>query len=137
MMIKDINVSQPYQLRPAQVEETLSLKILSQLSVDKDKKMPKYNSFANIQDFERMANISHNIKTEKQLIDYASSILDTEVQNMSQIESEVIWEERKSESYISEDTVTYQRSFDYVPTCKAEEAKEIARYIEKKMTLIN
>ena len=49
-MIMDINVNQPYpyQLHPAQVEESLSLKILGHLSVDKDSKMPKYNSFANI-----------------------------------------------------------------------------------------
>jgi hypothetical protein len=46
-------------------------------------------------------------------MDYASSILDTEVLNMSKIESEAVWEERKTnksfDDVMSEDTVTYQK----------------------------
>jgi hypothetical protein len=56
--IKNISVNQPFHLHPSQVQETLEMKILGKLQVENDKKMPKYNTFANIRSFEKMANLS-------------------------------------------------------------------------------
>lgn len=53
------------------------------------------------------------IKTEKEILEHPEeSILDTEVQNMSEIDQS----EEPIESPISNKTMTYQKSFEKVPT---------------------
>lgn len=125
------------------------MRILSKLAVDRENKMPKYNSFANIPEHKSIVDVSREIKTEKELVDYTSSILETEIMNMSQIESEVVWEERKNDGYISEETVVYNKSFEnefqpviknnisVEPDMEPREIAKITNYIEKHLAVIN
>ena len=43
------------------------MRILSRLAVDKETKLPKYNSFANISEHKSIVDVSRGIKTEKEL----------------------------------------------------------------------
>ena len=70
---------------------------------------------------------------------------------MSQIESEVVWEERKNDGYVSEDTVVYNKSFEnpfenepaiknnilVEPDVEPREIAQITNYIEKHLAVIN
>ena len=59
------------------------MNILGKLAVDKENKMPKYNSYANVVEQKSIVNVSRGTRTEKELVDYTSLILETEVMNMS------------------------------------------------------